>query len=142
MRPHQESTFICLDTPLDLRPYLSTMYNGGVKSDGGGRYRAPSYLFCVRARDERCHDRLVLAAREDGLTVGDELNMLLDLRDQWNELTTGTHPLGRPGYVPPVPALPPVTREPVRDHMVEGIDYWYGRGYWRPVEQHVDQAAS
>lgn len=96
-----------------------------------------SYLFCVRSEDSTVHDRLVAAAREDGIRVPDLITRLLDLREQWDLLTAARHPLAAAAPVPPVvispcrrrhvgePAPPRARRQPV-----DGEDYWYGRDYY------------
>lgn len=88
---------------------------------------------------------MILAAREDGINVADELARLLDLRDQWAALTAAEHPLGTPAVIPALEHHPccVAARKAAapRDHRRDGIDYWYGRGYWTPPEKQ-DQAAS
>lgn len=56
------------------------------------------YMFAIRA-PRALHKRLSLAATQDGKTIGEMLNDLLDLRERFVELTTPSHPLGR---VPPI----------------------------------------
>jgi hypothetical protein len=72
----------------------------------------PDYLFAVRTPSHVLHHRLRDAAAEDNLTIAQELSKLLDLRAQWDELTAGAHPLGRPAPVPVLIPLEPVTVPP------------------------------
>ena len=56
--------------------------------------------------------------------------MLLDLREQWEALTCGKHPLGRPAVVPVVRRVVEVKPRARRDRVprprVEGVDWWMG----------------
>lgn len=96
------------------------------------------YLFAVRAPSRVVHDRLLIAAKQDGLTVPAELEKLLDLREQWHALTTADHPLARPAPVPALNHMPCCVisqrEEMEREEAgIEGIDWWYGKRYWQPT---------
>jgi hypothetical protein len=93
-----------------------------------------TYLFAVRSPDRRVHDRLVAAAAHDGVSVAEMINRLLDLREQWEELTCAPHPLGRPAAVPvkvPLRLVPVHERSELRAQgatllQIDGRDYFYG----------------
>lgn len=60
------------------------------------RERPTGYQFCIRALDDSTHKRLRQAAKEDNRSMASELQMLLDLRERWYELTMPEHPLALP----------------------------------------------
>lgn len=62
-------------------------------------------LFALRAPRDT-HLRLKAAARADGLTMAEELDRLLDLREIYDRQTRPPHPLAQP---PPLPSQPPNT---------------------------------
>lgn len=61
-----------------------------------GRKRQAVYQFNIRCLDDSTHRRLAAAAKEDNRTIASELQMLLDLREHWKELTEPDHPLALP----------------------------------------------
>lgn len=93
-----------------------------------------AYIFAVRAPSRRTHDRLVVAARHDAVCINEELEMLLDLREQWAVLTSPKHSLGRPAPIPATGHLPCCVAAQraltvPEDGKMEGIDYWYGTAF-------------
>jgi hypothetical protein len=102
----------------------------------------PTYLVALRLAHRSTHERLRAAAHADNVTLGAELDRLLDLRERWDGLTSSAHPLGQPAEIEPVRCLVCAMREDqARDERVraenpdglrDGVDYFVGRGYWTP----------